>query len=585
MTLVNPLIIPAHLLWDKKKLTDRLKIFKDCLNFEEFSWKETRNKEMEKVSIQDFYSGRSVFITGVTGFMGKVLVEKLLRSCPGVDRLYLLIRPTSGKNILVRLQELINCKVFEWLKQNQPDALEKLVPINGDVSLPDLGLSLSDMQELSDNVSVVFHSAARVKFDNDLRSSLEMNVRGPQRMANFCKQFKKLKAFVYVSTTFNNLENKEIAEEIYPASVDPQKLVDLIDSMDDLLLASITKQLVGKCPNVYAYTKALGEKILRNLTEREEHKLLIVIVRPSIVTGAIQEPLAGWIDNFNGPSGLVAGVGKGLIQTVKAGEKLIADLVPVDIAINLMIAVAWHKGTSDKPSEPIEVYNCSSGSLNPITWGEFRRLGLQVLSKFPFKEIMRCPGVELRSSWIVYQIELAFYHHLPALLADTTARLCGKKPFLTRLYKRTHTLMSCLEFYTSREWNFIRRNPIQLIDKMSCTDQEIFNFDVRKIEWGSYMENYVCGIRTFLFNDDLSSLPAARKTLKTMKRLRNLTRLIIIGLTLLVFYVLWCNNSPHTSFTLEFENNTSNSSAHQNVLEMRQLVDLELCMGRQLTPC
>ncbi|KAI9556289.1 hypothetical protein GHT06_018863 [Daphnia sinensis] len=505
---------------------------------------------MEKVSIQDFYSGRSVFVTGATGFMG-------------IDRLYLLIRPTSGKNTFVRLQELINCKAFEWLKQNQPDALEKLIPINGDVSLPDLGLSLSDVQELSDNVSIVFHSAARVKFDNNLRSALEMNVRGPQRVANFCQQFKKLKAFVHVSTTFNNLENKEIAEEIYPATVDPQKLMDLIDSMDDLLLASITKQLVGKCPNVYAYTKALGEQLLRNITERDEHKLPIVVVRPSIVTGAIQEPLAGWIDNFNGPSGLAAGVSKGLIYTIRGDEKLVADLVPVDIAINLMIAAAWHRGTSDKSSETIVVYNCSSGALNPITWDEFR-------------QIMRCPAVELRSSWIVYQIELALYHHLPAFFADTTARLCGKKPFLTRLYKRTHTLMSCLEFYTTRQWNFISRNPIQLIDKMSSKDQEIFNFDVRKIDWETYMENYICGVRTFLFNDDLSTIPAARKTLTTMKRLRNLTRLIIIGLTLLMFYVLWYNNLWRTSLTLEFENNANNSSAYQNVFEMKGLGALEL---------
>lgn len=66
---------------------------------------------MENVGIQEFYSGRSVFITGATGFMGKVLVEKLLRSCPGIDRLFLLIRPAPGKDTLFRLQELINCKV------------------------------------------------------------------------------------------------------------------------------------------------------------------------------------------------------------------------------------------------------------------------------------------------------------------------------------------------------------------------------------------------------------------------------------------------------------------------------------------
>lgn len=49
-------------------------------------------------------------------------------------------------------------------------------------------------------------------------------------------------AFVHVSTAFNNLDKDELAEEIYPASLDPEKLMDFVDSMDDQLLASITKQ-------------------------------------------------------------------------------------------------------------------------------------------------------------------------------------------------------------------------------------------------------------------------------------------------------------------------------------------------------
>jgi len=66
---------------------------------------------MAASNIAQFYEGRSVFITGATGFMGKVLVEKLLRSCPGVVNLYLLIRPSRGKDAQCRLQELIENQV------------------------------------------------------------------------------------------------------------------------------------------------------------------------------------------------------------------------------------------------------------------------------------------------------------------------------------------------------------------------------------------------------------------------------------------------------------------------------------------
>lgn len=66
---------------------------------------------MEESSIAEFYKGRTVFITGATGFMGKVLVEKLLRSCPGVNHLYLLMRPSKGKDVASRLREFIDNQV------------------------------------------------------------------------------------------------------------------------------------------------------------------------------------------------------------------------------------------------------------------------------------------------------------------------------------------------------------------------------------------------------------------------------------------------------------------------------------------
>jgi fatty acyl-CoA reductase len=61
--------------------------------------------------IPGFFKGRCVFITGGTGFMGKVLVEKLLRSCPDIDTVYLLMRPKKGNDIKARHEELIRCQV------------------------------------------------------------------------------------------------------------------------------------------------------------------------------------------------------------------------------------------------------------------------------------------------------------------------------------------------------------------------------------------------------------------------------------------------------------------------------------------
>lgn len=58
--------------------------------------------------IQEFYSGANVLITGGTGFMGKILIDKLLRTCPTLSHIYLIIRPKKGKDSDVRLKELFN---------------------------------------------------------------------------------------------------------------------------------------------------------------------------------------------------------------------------------------------------------------------------------------------------------------------------------------------------------------------------------------------------------------------------------------------------------------------------------------------
>jgi len=63
----------------------------------------------EKLSpIQEFYHGQSVFITGGTGFMGKLLIEKLLRTCPGMMSIYLLVRPKKGKDVHQRTEEIFD---------------------------------------------------------------------------------------------------------------------------------------------------------------------------------------------------------------------------------------------------------------------------------------------------------------------------------------------------------------------------------------------------------------------------------------------------------------------------------------------
>lgn len=496
-------------------------------------------------NVAEFYRGRSVFITGATGFMGKVLVEKLLRSCPGLESAYLLIRSTPKKDSHARLKELIDNKVFDIIRREQPESLKKLIAMEGDVTLPSFGLSPTDLQLLIDTVSIVFNSAATVRFDEDLKTAIEMNVKGPRRLLEICRQMKQLESVVHVSTAFNNLDKEEIEERIYPsADIDPVKLIDFIDSLDTEVASRFTKELVGKCPNTYTYTKAMAEQVL----EKESGNVPLAIVRPSIVSAALKEPFPGWIDNLNGMTGIVAGLGKGVLRVMKVLPDLTLDIIPVDYPINLMIVAGWH--TALHKSDKITVYGCSTGHKNPFTWAWVRETTLRLWEKYPTVEMMWYPFGYYAASDLSFTIFKALYHQFPAYLLDFCSFLVGKKRRWVRLYDKVHKIFKGYEYFTTHQWRFISENFIHLNDQLSEEDKKVFYFDVRQINWDSYMESNVLGTRQFILNDDPSTLPTARKNLRRMYMIKTGLRILIFLLVGLILTWLW---PIHLSFSGDVE--------------------------------
>ena len=87
-----------------------------------------------------------------------------------------------------------------------------------------------------------------------------------------------LQSMIHVSTAYSNCHLPEIYEELYPAPIDPGRLIQLTEWLSDPILESLTPSLVEPRPNTYTYTKALAEHLLVN----DGGNLPICVVRPAI---------------------------------------------------------------------------------------------------------------------------------------------------------------------------------------------------------------------------------------------------------------------------------------------------------------
>nr|XP_035940563.1 fatty acyl-CoA reductase 2 isoform X2 [Halichoerus grypus] len=420
--------------------------------------------------IAAFYSGKSILITGATGFMGKVMMEKLFRTSPDLKVIYILVRPKAGQTMQQRVFQILNSKLFEKVKEICPNVHEKIRAIYADLNQNDFAISKEDMQELLSCTNIVFHCAATVRFDDHLRW------------------------------------------------------------LDDAIIDEITPKLIGDRPNTYTYTKALGEMVV----QQESENLNIAIIRPSIVGATWQEPFPGWVDNLNGPSGLIIAAGKGFLRSIRATPMAVADLIPVDTVVNLTLAVGWYTAVH-RPKSTL-IYHCTSGNLNPCNWG---KMGLQVLATFekvPFERAFRRPNADFTTNTITSQYWNAVSHRAPAIIYDFYLRLTGRKPRMTKVMNRLLKTVSMLEYFVNRSWEWSTYNTEMLMSELSPEDQRVFNFDVRQLNWLEYIENYVLGVKKYLLKEDMAGIPEAKQHLKRLRNIHYLfnTALLLIAWRLLI---------------------------------------------------
>lgn len=125
------------------------------------------------------------------------------------------------------------------MKEENPDAFEKLHVIEGDVSELNLGICESDLEKLK-TCSVIFHAAASVRFDDPLKSAILLNTRGTREVCKLAQSMPYLKVLIHVSTAYIQPRNLLVKEEIYPTDARWESYIELAENLDEELLDHLT---------------------------------------------------------------------------------------------------------------------------------------------------------------------------------------------------------------------------------------------------------------------------------------------------------------------------------------------------------
>jgi alcohol-forming fatty acyl-CoA reductase len=82
---------------------------------------------------------------------------------------------------------------------------------------------------------------------------------------------------------------------------------------------------------------------------------------------------------------------------------------------------------------------------------------------------------------------------------------------LLKTYKKIHKFANVISFFCTNEWEFTNDNVQNLWQNLNADDKKLFYFDLSSLDWEDYIKEYMKGMRVYLFKDDLSTAPVARK--------------------------------------------------------------------------
>lgn len=475
---------------------------------------------MELNSILDFLDNKSILVTGGAGFLAKIFAEKVLRSQPNVKKVYLLIRAADDKSASLRLQnEVIGKDLFKVLKQKMGAKFssfisEKVAVVPGDISCEDLGIKEPILrEELLSNIDVIVNLAATTNFDERYETSLYLNTLGAKYVLNFAKQCPNLKVLVQVSTAYVSGETEGVVKETPyhigdslngRPGLDIEEEKRLVDAkLEELRANGASEETIKSTmkdmgmersrhwgwPNVYVFTKALGEMVLID----EKGDIPFVIVRPTIVTSTFKEPIPGWVEGIRTVDSLAAAYGKGRLPFFFGNPSAVHDLIPADMVANtIIVAAAAHANQAGD----LAIYQIGSSTRKPVPFTVLQDQAYKFFTKHPWINKEGNPvivtEVKIFGTMSSFKRYLTLHYLLPLKgleIANTAFCRVFQSTYADMKRKITH-IMRLIDIY--RPYLFFKSiyddsntEKLRLAARESGVDTE-FYFDPKVIDWEEY---------------------------------------------------------------------------------------------------
>lgn len=448
---------------------------------------------------------------------------------------------------------------------------EKVAAVPGELGQDSLGVDPALYARLTHQVQVIINSAAVVGFDAPIDEAVRLNALSVKQVVAFARACRDA-VFLHVSTAYVSSRDggripealhppyRQIAESIRAATGQPvppdldSEIMDILERCRDIEAASlgaemlkrfereaaagrrraeggasprdmeaarlrwVRQQLVeegirrGKArgwPDVYTFTKALGEQVVAE----DRGDLPTVILRPSIIESSIAEPEPGWLDGFRMADPIIVGYGKGRLKDFPGDPDVIVDLIPVDYVVNAILAALPRAHAEGG----LTVYHVSTGSQNPLTLDAIYRISQEYFLRYPMRDKQGNPIPAPRWTFPSprrFRLACRIKYHLPLAAAGwllerlLPARWTGRwRRSVAALKAMADRLLYYVQIYgpyLTRHCCFENPNARALYGSLSPEDRKRFNFDVSQIDWRSYIQNvHIPGIKRHTLKLDL----------------------------------------------------------------------------------